>query len=127
MWKPKLKMQCHLQLLKKKLRCQHNKICTKLVCWKLRNADKRNQRSSPGWCGSVDRELDSKPKGHWLPSQSGHIPGLRVRSPFGGVQEATDQCLSLSLSLSLPLSLNIINKIFKKKIKDLNRSSILNS
>ena len=38
--------------------------------------------------------------------QSGHMPGLRARSPVGCVQEATSQCFSCTLvSLSLSPSL----------------------
>lgn len=44
-WKPKSKTQCHLQLLKKNVsRYKSNKTCTGFVCWKLQNADERNQR-----------------------------------------------------------------------------------
>ena len=52
---------------------------------------------------------------------SGHMPGLRARSPVGGVREASDQRISqalmfLSLSFSLPSPLaKKIFKIFKKK------------
>ena len=46
------------------------------------------QKSSPGWCGSVDWELACKPKGCQFHSQSGHMPGFRARSPVGGVQVA---------------------------------------
>ena len=40
-------------------------------------------------------------KGHWFNSQSGHMSGLRAKSPVGGMQEAM---LFPSLSPSLPLS-----------------------
>ena len=43
----------------------------------------------PGWCGSVDLVLAWEPKGHRFDSQSGYMPGLQVRSPVGGAQEAT--------------------------------------
>ena len=44
-----------------------------------------------------------EPKGRWLDSQSGPMPGLQARSPVGGAREATIQwCFSPSLSLSLP-------------------------
>ena len=39
----------------------------------------------PGWCGSVDGAPACNPKGHWFDCQSGHTPGLPVRSPVGGV------------------------------------------
>ena len=48
-----------------------------------------NSDDSPGWCGSVDRAPACELKGHWFDSQSGHMPGLRARSPVGGVREAT--------------------------------------
>ena len=70
-----------------------------------------------GWCGSVDWVPTCKSKGCWFDSRSGHIPGLWARSSVGGVQEATNQCISptsvlLSLLFSLP-SLLSKNKIFK--------------
>ena len=66
----------------------------------------------PGWCGSADWVPACKPKGRRFDSQSGHMPGLRTRSPVGGTWEATAHpCFSPSLSLSLPLSVKI-NKIF---------------
>ena len=68
----------------------------------------------PGWCGSVDWVLACESKGWQFDSQSGHMPGWQARSPVGGVQEATNRCISLahrcfspSLSPSLPLSLKI--------------------
>ena len=71
----------------------------------------------PGWCGSVDWTWACEPKGLWFNSQSGHIPGFRVRSPVGGTWEATTHwCFSPSLSPFLPLSLKT-NKI-KKNIKN---------
>ena len=39
----------------------------------------------PGWCGSVDWVLACEPKCRQLDSQSRHMPGLRARSPVGGV------------------------------------------
>ena len=69
--------------------------------------------NSPGWSGSVDWVLACKPKGLQLDSRSGHMPGLRARSPVVGAWEApTHWCFSPSLSPSLPLSLKI-NKTFK--------------
>ena len=59
-----------------------------------------------------------EPMGCWFESQSGHMPGLRARSPVEGVREATTHwCFSPSLSLSLPLCLKIKNifLIFFKK------------
>ena len=35
-----------------------------------------------------------EPKGCWFNSQSGHMPGLRARSPVGGKREATNPCFS---------------------------------
>ena len=67
----------------------------------LPNSTYKSQPSL-AWCGSVDWE----PKGHRFDSQSGHMPGLRARSPVGGVWEATThRCFSPSLSPSLPFSL----------------------
>ena len=66
----------------------------------------------PGWCGSVDLVLayEPEPNGRQFDSQSGHMLGLQARSPVGGVQEATNWCIShidvsLSLSPSFPFSL----------------------
>ena len=49
----------------------------------------KDQRSVPGWCGSVDSVPACEPKGHKFDSQTGHMPGLKARSPVGDVQEAT--------------------------------------
>ena len=46
-------------------------------------------------------QLSCKPKGRRFTSQSGHMPGLRAKSPVEGVQEATNCTL---MFLSLPLS-----------------------
>ena len=81
---------------------------------------KKTQQNSPGWCGSADGVLACKPKGHWFNPQSGHMPGLRARSPVEGAQEATDWCVyctSTFLPISFPFSLKI-NKYFKKIISD---------
>ena len=43
----------------------------------------------PGWCGSVGWTLACEPKGSWLDSQSGYMPGFWARSSVGGDQEAT--------------------------------------
>ena len=45
---------------------------------------------SPGWCGSVDWVPAWEQKGHLLDSWSGHMLGLRARSPVGGMREATN-------------------------------------
>ena len=45
---------------------------------------KEIENFDPGWCGSVDWVLDCEPKGHQFNSQSGHMSGLRARSPAGG-------------------------------------------
>ena len=61
-----------------------------------------------GWCVSVDWVLAWEPKCCWFDSQWGHMPGLRPRSPVGGVREATTHwCFFHSLSPCLPLSLKI--------------------
>ena len=65
----------------------------------------------PGWCGSMDWAPACKPKGHWFNSMSGHMPGLRARSPAGSRDR---QPHIEGFSPSLPLSLKI-NKIFFKK------------
>ena len=52
-----------------------------------------------GWCGSVDWVLDCKAKGCQFCSQSGHMPGLKARSPVRGVWRATTHwCFPPSLS-----------------------------
>ena len=50
----------------------------------------------PGWGSSVDWALDCKSKGQGLDFQSGHMPGLRARSPVGGAWVATTHWCSLS-------------------------------
>ena len=66
-----------------------------------------------GWCGSVGWVLACELKGHQFNSQLGHMPGMQVSSPTGGVWEATNQfsltywCISPFLSPSFPLSLKI--------------------
>ena len=58
----------------------------------------------PGWCGSVDWVPAWEARGRQFYSQSGHIPGLQVKSPVRGTWEATTYwCFSPSLSPSLPL------------------------
>ena len=44
---------------------------------------------SPGWCGSEDWARACEPKGHRFDPQSGHMPGLQVRFPVGGMWKAT--------------------------------------
>ena len=78
--------------------------------------------SCPGWCGSVDWVLACEPKGYWFDSQSGHMPGLQARSPFGGMQETINWCIScmlmfLSLSISLPSPLPKSREIKSFKIR----------
>ena len=60
-------------------------------------------------------------KGCQFESQSGHMPGLKARSPGGDMWETTNQCISrtsvfLSLSLPSPLSKNKSIKYFFKNI-----------
>ena len=43
--------------------------------------------TGPCWCGSVDWAPAHEPMGCRFDSQSGHMPGLWVRSPIGGVVE----------------------------------------
>ena len=82
--------------------CRESSRCTLSMFWLSKN------KSSPGWCGSVDWGLAYEPKDRWFDSQSGHVPGLQARSPVGGVWETTTPwCFSCSLSPSLPLSLKI--------------------
>ena len=73
---------------------------------------------SSGWCSSVDWVQALEPKGCWFDSRSGHMPGLKARSPVGDAWEVTTQwCFSPSLSPSLPPSLktNLKKKVFKMK------------
>ena len=61
--------------------------------------------ASPGWCGSVDWEADCEAEGRWFDSRSGHMPGLRARSPVGCARKATTlMFVSLSFSFPSPLS-----------------------
>ena len=65
------------------------------------------RHNHPGRVAQLVGASSYTPKGCGLNPQSGHMPGLQARSPVGGVQEATDQCFSLTsmfLSLSFPLS-----------------------
>ena len=52
--------------------------------------------------------LSGKPKDHRVGTWSGHMPGLWVQSPVGGVYERQLIDVSLPLSPSLPLSLKLI-------------------
>ena len=71
----------------------------------------------PGWCSSVDWTLACEPKGRQFDSQSGHMPGLWVRSLVeGGRKATTDWCFSPLLSPSLPFCLKINKQNLKKKI-----------
>ena len=64
----------------------------------------------------MDWELACEPRGYRFDSQSGHMPGLWVKSPMGGVRGATThRCFSPSLSPSLPLSLKTNKQNLKKK------------
>ena len=71
----------------------------------------------PGWCGSVDSVLACKARGCWFDSQSGHMPGLRPKSPVGGTREATTPCFSPSFSLPSPLKMNKQNLKKKKHVR----------
>ena len=42
---------------------------------------------SPGWWGPVGGASSHKPKGQWFNSQTVHMPGLQVQSPFGVPKE----------------------------------------
>ena len=65
-------------------------------------------KTCPGWCDSVDCVPACEPKGRWFDSQSGHMPGLRARSPVRATYDATTHwCFSPSLSPSLSLCLKI--------------------
>ena len=66
----------------------------------------KNDKRCPGWCGSVDSASACKPKGRRFPSHSGHMPGLRARSPEGGREKQPHIDISLLLSLPSPLSKN---------------------
>ena len=68
--------------------------------------------SGPGQVAQLVRTLSCTPKGCGFDSQSGHIPGLWIRTPAGGYLEAINQWFShtdVSLPLSLPSSLSKIN------------------
>ena len=69
----------------------------------------RRKTQTPGWCGSVDWAPACELKGLWFDSQSGHVPGLRVRSPVGVSerQPHIDVSLPLFLPPSLPFSVKV--------------------
>ena len=46
------------------------------------------------WCGLVGWASSCKLKVHWFDSQRGHMSGLHIQSPDGGVQEASNQSFS---------------------------------
>ena len=48
----------------------------------------------PDSCGSMGWVLSHKVKGPQFDSWSRHMPGMRARSPVGGVGGATNQCFS---------------------------------
>ena len=108
----------------------HFLIFLQLLCIsyiKKNNESYFTKEGSTGWYGSVDWVLAYEPKGRWFYSQSGHMPGLRARSPVEGVWEAADWCfshtsmfLSLSFSLPSPLSKNKYIKSLKKTKKKVN-------
>ena len=69
----------------------------KVIFYYLEESALRLPTFCPGWCGSVDWAQACEPKGRWLDSQSGHVPGLRSRCPVRGVWEATTHwCFSHS-------------------------------
>ena len=70
---------------------------------------------SPGLCGSVGWVPACELKGCWFNSQSGHMPGLRARSPVRHMREAANWCffctsIFLSLFFSPFSSLSKTNK-----------------
>ena len=66
-------------------------------------------KNSTGWCDLVDCVPTREPKGPRLNSLSGHMPGMRARSPVGGTWEAaTHWCFSPSFLPSFPLFKNKI-------------------
>ena len=75
-----------------------------------------NFHCCPGWRSSVDRVLACEHRGHWFDSQSGHMPGLRARSPVGGMRKATDWCISHTLMfLALFLSFSLLPPLFANR------------
>ena len=55
-------------------------------------------------------------KGCRLDSQSGHMPGLQARSPFGSVQEATNLCFSTNVCFSHTLMFLFLSRKKRKKM-----------
>ena len=63
---------------------------------------KNQKEQGLGWCGSVDCVLACEPNDRQFDSQSGRMPGLRARSPVGGVRVSHTLMLPyLSLSLEI--------------------------
>ena len=75
-------------------------------------------KGSPGWCGSVGYALFFRPKGRQFKSQSGHMPGLWVRSLVRVGTEGNQSTFFSHISISLPpfpslkkiILYNIMNK-----------------
>lgn len=70
-----------------------------------------------GQCGSVSWASPHARRGCWFPPWSGHVTGLRARSPVESTQETAEGCYVLTLMVSLfflPL-LKKINKLFSLK------------
>ena len=73
-------------------------------------------KGSPEQCGSVGWALFCTAKGPQFDSQSGHMPGLRVRSPVRAYSDWRFSLTSMFLLLSPSFVLSLkINKIFKNK------------
>ena len=80
---------------------------------KLHTSTLKILSSSSDQCGVVGWVLSHKAKGRWFDSQSGHMPGLWARSPFGAHTRGKRQIkflshidVSFSFSLPSPLSKN---------------------
>ena len=58
-------------------------------------------------CGSVGWAPSHKLKGHWLDSQSGHMPRLQVQSPVGAGMRGNRLIFPSHIKVSLPLSLSL--------------------
>ena len=67
--------------------------CLTNTCQKLTtNAPKKSTFKTHSGLAGVAQWIElqaCEPKGHCFDSHSGHMPGLQVRSPVGGAQEAT--------------------------------------
>ena len=59
----------------------------------------------PDWCGSVDRVLSHKVKGHQVNSQLVHMPGLWGSSPVWAYARGNPLILLSHIDVSLPLCL----------------------